>query len=189
MFGSIDKSKGLLFVTHDLQQSLQNTAQKLRQEIEALDENSFLNTATEDLKRYAVEKHTVTPLRLLRENWYADHQDVQVDVRHDPMRWIQDTSRPALVPGERIEVRVPFEGESELFYARPNTMSSNPPRAVIDKNEVVLRFDSPSDAPRDARPHIDRTLNDIEQYLGWQRSLIDAHNAALPGAAEEAIRQ
>lgn len=189
MFGSIDKSKGLLFVTHDLQQSLQNSVQTLRNEIEAIDENRFLNTASEDLKRYAVEKHSVAPLRLLRENWYADHQDVQVDVRYDQMRWIRDTSRPALVPGERIEVRVPFEGESELFYARPNTMSSNPPRAIIDKNEVVLCFESPSDLPRDARPHIDRTLNDIEQYLGWQRSLIDAHNTALSGVAEEAIRQ
>lgn len=93
MFGSIDKSKGLLFVTHDLQQSLQNAAQKLRQEIESLDENRLLNTAPEDLKRYVVEKHSVTPITLRRDDWYADHQDVQVDVRHDRMRWIEDTSR------------------------------------------------------------------------------------------------
>jgi hypothetical protein len=65
----------------------------------------------------------------------------------------------------------------------------NPPRAVIDKNEIVLRYDSPSDAPRDVRPLVDRTINEIEQYLGWQRSLIEAHNAALPSAAEQAIRQ
>lgn len=189
MFGSIDKSKGLLFVTHDLQQSLQNATQKMRQEVEGLDENRFLNTAPDDLKRYLAEKYSVNPISLRREEWYADHQDVQVDVRYDRSRWIDDTSRPVLVPGERIEVRVPFEGESELFYSRPNTMTSSPPRAVIEKNEIVLRYDSPSDAPRDVRPLVEQTLGEIEQYLGWQRSLIDAHNASLPGAAEQAIQQ
>ena len=112
MFGSIDKSKGLLFVTYDLQQSLRNATQKMRQEIEDLDENRFLNTAPDDLKHYLVEKYSVTPIRLRREEWYADHQEVQVDVRFDRMRWITDTSRPALVPGERIEVRVPFEDQA-----------------------------------------------------------------------------
>jgi hypothetical protein len=189
MFGSIDKSKGLLFVTHDLQQSLHSAVQKMQQEIDTLDENRLLNTAPDDMKDYLVERYRVEPVRLLRDQWYADHADVQVDVRHDRRRWIDDTSRPVMVPGERFEVRVPFEGEAELFYARPNTMTSSPPRAVIDKNEVVLRYDSPSDAPRDVRSLVVQTLKEIEQYLGWQRSLIDAHNAALPGAAEQAILQ
>ncbi|MCG3135894.1 MAG: hypothetical protein HMLKMBBP_03670 [Planctomycetes bacterium] len=189
MFGSIDKSKGLLFCTYDLDQSLRNTLQSMRQEVEGLDENRLLNTAPEDLKRYLVEKYRVEPIQLRREDWYADHQDVQVDVRYDPMRWIDDKSRPALVPGERTEIRVPFEGESELFYSRPNTMSSSPPRAVIEGNKLVFRYDSPSDAPRDVRPLVDRALAEIEQYLGWQRTLLDAHNNNLPGVVEQVIEQ
>lgn len=189
MFGSIDKSKGLLFVTHDLDHSLRSTMQDMRHEVERLDENRLLNTVPDDLKRYLVEKYSVTPIMLLRDQWHADHQDVQVDVRHDPRRWIEDRSRPAMVPGERIEVRVPFEGEAELFYAKANTFNMNPPRAVIDNSELVLRYDSPADQPRDVRPQVDRTLAEIEEHLGWQRGMIDAHNAALPDTAEQAIRQ
>ncbi|MBN8491036.1 MAG: hypothetical protein J0M00_06365 [Burkholderiales bacterium] len=189
MFGSIDKSKGLLFVTHDLDHSLRSTMQSMRHELEALDENRLLNTAPDDLKRYLVEKHSVTPITLLRDQWYADHEDVPVDVRHDPMRWIDDRSRPAIVAGERIDVRIPFDGEAELFYAKANTFTMNPPRAVIEKNELLLRFESPADQPRDVRALVDRTLADIEQHLGWQRPMIDAHNAALPGAAEQAISE
>jgi hypothetical protein len=189
MFGSVDKSKGLLFCTYDLDESLRGALHKMRQEVEGLDENRLLNTAPEDLKRYLVDKYQVEPIRLRREDWHADHQDVQVDVRYDQMRWIDDKSRPALVPGERIEVRVPFEGEPELFYFRSNTMTSSPPRAVIENNELVLRYESPSDAPRDVRPLVDRTLAEIEQYLGWQRAMLDAHNNGLPTAAELAIRQ
>lgn len=189
MFGSIDKSKGLLFCTHDLDQSLRNTVHQMRQEVEGLDANRLLNTAPEDLKSYLVAKYRVEPIRLLRDDWYADHHDVPVDVRYDPMRWIDDKSRPVMVPGERVEIRVPFEGEAELFYARPNTMSSSPPRGVVEKNELLLRYDSPSDAPRDVRPLVDRTLAEVEQYLGWQRTMLDAHNNALPTAAAQAIEQ
>jgi hypothetical protein len=189
MFGSIDKSKGLLFVTHDLDHILRSTMQAMGQEVERLDANRILNTAREDLKRYLVEKHGITPITLLRDQWYADHQEVQVDVRHDQMRWIDDRRRPVMIAGERFEVRVPFDGEAELFYARANTFSMNPPRATIEKNELVLRYDSPADQPRDVRPLVDGALADIEQHLGWQRPMIDAHNTALPAAAEHAIEQ
>lgn len=189
MFGSIDKSKGLLFVTHDLDHSLRSTMQAMRQEVESMDENRLLNTVPDDLKKYLVEKHSVTPITLLRDQWYADHQDVPVDVRHDQMRWIDDRSRPAMVPGERFDVRIPFEGEPELFYAKANTFTMNPPRAVIEKNEVLLRFESPADQPRDVRTLVDRTIADIEQHFSWQRPMIEAHNVALPDAAEQAIQQ
>ena len=190
MFGSIDKSQGLLFCTYDLSQSLQSTQQEITEEIESLDANRLLNTAPADLVGYLVEKYKVEPVRLKRDDWYSEPpKEIQVDVRYDKMRWIRDTSRPALVPGERTEVRVPFEGESELFYSQPNTMSSSPPRAVIEKNEVVLRYDMPSDAPREVRPLIDRTLNEIEQYLGWQKSMVDGHNGALAQVATQAIEQ
>lgn len=189
MFGGIDKSKGLLFVTYDLDLILRNTMQAMRGEVEALDENRLLNTAPEDLKRYLVERHSIKPITLLRDQWYAQVEDGPVDVRHDPMRWIDDRSRPAMVPGERTEVRVPFDGESDLFYTRPNQFTMNPPRAVIEGDELVLRYQSPADAPLDIRPQIDRTLADIEQYLGWQKRPIDVHNANLPDAAEQAIEK
>lgn len=190
MFGrGIEKSKGLLFSTHDLSDVLQKAAQQMRQEVESLEANRLLNTAPEDLKNYLVQKYRVEPIALRRDQWYADHQETQVDVRYDQSRWIRDTSRPVMIPGERFEVRVPFEGESELFYAQPNAWSSSPPRAIVEKNELLLRYDSPSDAPRDIRPLVDRTLTEIEQYLGWQRGMIDGYNNGLSAIAEQAIQQ
>ncbi len=103
------------------------------------------------------------------------------------MRWIDGKSKPALVAGERTEVRIPFEGESDLFYSRANTYTMNPPRAVIQGNELILSYEMPSDAPRDVRPLVDQDLGAIEQHIGWQRPMIDAHNMALPGFAQQAI--
>jgi hypothetical protein len=189
MFGLIDKSKGILFATDSLDNSLNVKIQIMQQEVERLDENQFLNTSPDDLKRYLVQKYSVTPLTLLREQWYQDYRDAPVDVRHDRDRWIVDRSLPAMVAGERIEVRVPFVGESNLFYARPNTATMNPPRAHIHGNELVLCYESPADRPKNIRPLVDEALTHIEEYLGWQRGMIDAHNNRLPGIAEQAIQQ
>jgi hypothetical protein len=189
MFGSIDKSKGLLFVTHDLDHSIRLTMQNLQKEVEGFDDNRLLNTPPADLRHYLVEKHRITPITVLRDQWYADHQDTPVDVRHDRMRWIEDRSRPAMVAGERVEVRIPFQGEAELFYTRANTFNMRPPRAVIEKNEIVLRYDTAADQPRDIRALVDQALRDIEQHLNWQRPMIDAHNQGLPALAEQAISQ
>ncbi|OMQ27323.1 hypothetical protein [Serratia oryzae] len=189
MIGFIDKSKGLLFSSIPLDNSLHHTMETMRQEIEKLDSNRFLNTAQEDLKDYLVEKYSVTPVTLLREQWYIEHQEVQVDVRHDEHRWISDRNRPVMIPGERTEVHVPFDGEPDLFYARPNRFTMNPPQALIIKNEIVLRYDSPADHPRDIRPLVDTVLSEIEQHLEWQRGMINTHNITLPSEAEQCIRQ
>lgn len=189
MFGSADKSSGILFYTHSLHQILQNTTGELRKEVESMDANRLLNTAPEDLKKYLVEKYKITPIVLLRDQWYAETMETQVDIRHDQRRWIEDRSRPAMVPGERIQIRVPFEGESELFFSQSNTSSSNPPRAKVEKTELVLRYDSPADQPRDVRPLVDSELTNIEEHLGWQRPMIDTHNASLYHLAEQAIQQ
>lgn len=189
MFGSIDKSKGLLFCTYDLAGTITNSQNAVRQEIEQMDGNRLLNTAPADLAAHFAEKFSMVPIRLLRDEWYADTTEIQVDVRHDRMRYISDTSRPVLTPGERTEVRIPFEGETDLFYSQANTFSTNPPRAVIAGNELVLRYESPADSPREVRPLVDQALQDIEQYLSWQRPMIEAHNAALLGIATQAIEQ
>ena len=186
---SIDKSKGLLFCTHNLYAILRNRADELRREVDILDANRLLNTAPDDLKNYLVTKYQIEPINLLRDQWYAEARETQVDVRHDQNRWIDYESRTVMVPGERVEVRVPFEGDGELFYAQPNTSTTSPPRAVIDSQELVLRYDSPADAPRDVRPLVDRAIQEIEQYLGWQRGMITAHNNGLTAIAVQAINQ
>ncbi|WFF42342.1 hypothetical protein EVC62_12965 [Salinicola endophyticus] len=189
MFGSIDKSKGLLFCTHDLSQSLHNTAAAMHKEVERLDANRLLNTAPDDLRDYFAAKYRIEPIRLLRDQWYADTHETQVDVRYDSNRWIDDNSSPVMVPGERVEVRVPFEGEAELFYSKGDRFTINPPRAIVEKNELVLRYDSPADAPRNLRPLVDHTLGEIEQYISWQADMLVAHNNGLPAAATQAIEQ
>lgn len=189
MFGSVDKSKGLLFCTYDLSGTIRNTQDAMRQEIEKLDGNRLLNTAPSDLAAHFAERFKIEPIKLLRDDWYANTIEIQVDVRHDRRRYISDTSRPVLVPGERTEVRIPFEGEADLFYSQSNSMTTNPPRATVVGNELILRYESPADSPQEVRPLIDSELQNVEQYISWQKPMIETHNSSLSGLALQAIEQ
>lgn len=185
MFRLLAKSSGLLFSTHD--HSIQAKALALHKEVEAFPENRLLNTAPDDLAAYLIKKYGIEAVTLDRENWYVDHHDKPVDVRGDWSRGLEGRSDPFLVPGQHIEIHVPVSGDAELFYARPSTISQNPPRAEVSGNELILRYQMAADAPQDIRPTIDHAIKEIEEHLQRQRGQIDAYNAALPRLAAGAV--
>lgn len=188
MFGSISKDKGLLFVTYSVSQTLENAVGALRAEVDGLKEDRFLNTSPSDLSAYLVKKYRIEPVQLDKGAWYADQRDSHVDVRFDQNRWISDRSRPALVPGQKIEIRVPFTGDQNLLFSQSNTMSSSPPRAEVDGQEIVLKYEIPADSDKDIRSEIDRTITDIETHLSWQSGLLSAHNEALARTADQVVK-
>jgi hypothetical protein len=162
----------------------------MRQEIEQLDANRLLNTSPTDLSQYLIEKYTLQAPSLRRNDWSASEQETRVDVRHDQNRWIDDRSRPCLVPGQLIEVEVPIEGEIELMYARASTFSSCAPKAMIRANSLFLVYQIPHDAPQgDIRQKIDHTLNDIDQHIGWVTNDINGFNQRLPQLAGQTISE
>ena len=188
MFNLIDKNSGYLFASHDLRAMIENQRAALRQEVEQIDANRLLNTAPADLSKYLVEKYSLTAPVLRRDDWSADEHETQVDVRNDQNRWITDRSRPCLIPGQRVTVEVPFDGEAVLFYAQPSSFSSMLPRAEIQGNSVFMKFDLAHDGPqRDVKQEADKILNDIEQHLGWVRNNVNGFMQGLAGEADRAI--
>lgn len=190
MFQLIDKSSGYLFASRDLRELLDSRASAMQQEIEQLDANRLLNTSPTDLASYLVEKYTLEAPSLCREEWSTSEQETQIDVRNEQNRLIRDRSRPCYVPGQRIEVEVPVEGEIELMYSRASTFSSSLPRANIRGRSLILEFMVPHNGPqRDIRKEIDRTLVEIDQQLGWIKNDLIAFNSALQCTADQAIAE
>ncbi|WP_017453331.1 hypothetical protein [Herbaspirillum rubrisubalbicans] len=190
MFGKSGAARDFLFSKYELRGTLQARAQKMREEVESLDANQFLNMSAEDLKNYLVEKFSVAPLKLLREHWYQETSEVNVDVSHDSRRFfMNERSGPVYVKGERVEVHIPFEGEADLLYQRGDTFNFNPPQASVQGHELVLSYDFPADSPLEIRPLVEQTLASIEEHLKWQNNLLDSHNRSLNQLAAEVIQQ
>jgi hypothetical protein len=188
MFRTIDKNSGYLFSSKELRDLMEANRTAMVQEVERMDANRLLNTSPVDLGRYLVEKYTLLPPTLERDAWSASETETQIDVRHDQNRWITDRNRPCLVPGQRINIEVPIQGDPELLYARASTSSSMPPRAQIHGQSLLLTYDIAHDSQqRDIKQEAERMLGDIEQHLGWLRSDLGGFNQALPTQAEHAI--
>lgn len=188
MFRHVDKNSGLLFSSHDLRDLTERRMSAMRSEVDSLEPNRLLNTSPADLARYLVEKFGLEAPRLLRDEWTAEEAETQIDVRHDQRRHVRDRSRPCLVPGQRIEVEVPIQGETELMYARASTFNFSPPRAAIRGGSLRITIEIPHDAAdRDLRGEIDKTLSDVDEHLSWIRNDLAGFNGSLPAAAEQAV--
>ena len=187
MFRYADKSSGLLFSSQGLSDLTAKLAKRLRDEVESIDANRLLNTAPADLAAYLAEKYRLDPPALRRDEWSAEESETKIDVSGDQNRWISDRSRPFYVPGQRIDVEVPFDGDSELFYVRPNQFSLSPPRAAVRGRSLLLSFEIPHEQERDVRSETDRSLAEIEQNLSRIRGEADQYNRSLPYEAETAV--
>lgn len=182
---------GYLFSKFRLRDRLQSHITAMEREITSLAPNRLLNTAPADLAAYLKQKYGMEPIQLRRDEWHAAEKETKVDVRYDGFRrGIFDQGQPVLVPGQRIDVRVPFDGDADLFFAQGDTYSSNPPRASVDGPELVITFEFPSDSPpADLRGYVDQTLSSVEQCLHWGREVLDPWNQRLEALALTAIEQ
>lgn len=172
MFRMIDKSSGYLFSSTDLREIIEARRSSVRQEVDQMDANRLLNTSPADLITYFIDKYSLAAPVLQREDWSASEQETQI-IRNDPNRSIRDNSRPCLIPGQRIEIEVPIQGETQLLYARASTFSSGPPRAELRGHSLFLTFNVPHDSQqRDIKQEAERTLNEIEQHLGYSMSRV-----------------
>lgn len=88
----------------------------------------------------------------------------------------------------RLVLVVPFEGNKDVFTLRADTKSTNPPRALrIEAHEIHLAIDDPPDDPAAVRARFDDEIANIEKYLGWSRTQIEAHNKYIRDELPETV--
>ncbi len=181
--------RGYLFSDLDLRAVIDHQREQIAKEVEGFESSRLLNTSEEDLIRYFAEKYTLEAPVLLRDAMTADQRETQIDARHHGNRWISGTSRPFYIPGQQIDIEIPFNGEGDLFKARASTYTSAPPRGQIVGQSLVLSFEVPHDMDQDIRPALDRDLAEIEKHLGWISRDVAGYNNGIRAVAEKAIQK
>lgn len=188
MYSASREDRDFLFCSGELRASLESHTNALRQEIDRLEETRFLNTAPGDLTNYLIDKYRVDPVAIKpRDEWTSDQQEIQIDVRNDPFRMIMDRSRPALVPGQRIEIFIPFDGEADVLRLKPATFTSSLPRGNVRGSEIVLSFEFPQGQEGNLAHEIDSQAQQIRSYLAWSEEQITAYNRSLESIATQTI--
>ena len=115
-----------------------NQKAALLEEVESINGNRLLNTSTDDLCVYFEEEYRIDVPILYDDKITVDQQETKVDVSGDRSRYIRDRSRAYYIPGSKIEISVPFEGDKNIFDIQPTSFSSVIPHAVLKNNVIIF---------------------------------------------------
>ena len=176
----------LLFNQAALSGALENQERKLLAEVEAVPEDHLLHADDNAWAAALAEKYRVdVPVLDVAGRW-LEEKETRIDVSGYPGRDIFRAG-PIYVPGHEVQVHVPFTGEPDVFRFTPSSFTFNPPRARIEKGEVVQVITYPADAPRDVLALSNELIGDLEQWLEWARGDAEGTNSKLETAALRAI--
>ncbi len=180
----------LLFHDGPLDNALEAQVRALVEEVRAAPEEHLRQVDQEAWAAALARRYAVEPPALHREDWHQDPvSETQVDVSQDQGRAISDRSRPFYRQGFRARVHVPFSGERDVFFLRPNQFTFNRPRAAVGGDAVVIDVVYLPDREVDIRARVEEVLGGLEQWLGFGRPQIEEHNGRLHGQALAAIHE
>jgi hypothetical protein len=176
----VSRQNEILFYKVDINAVTDTQLRNATSEIQQIDPDRLLNTPVDDLIAYITTKYRIEVPVLHRER-------AALEEPQETFIQINDYGREIGVPATLVTLTVPFEGEKDMFFVRPSTYDTAPPRAAVDGNTVVLRLTVRNSEQGQVKQTLNSALDDIERYLGWQRSTIDGFNANIPGHAKQAI--
>lgn len=185
-------ASGYFFTGPDIRSIIAQWSNTLAQEIEQLEPDYLLNSSETDLVAWLADKYRINvPFIKDDEMYVADHGEGRVDISQDPLRHIVNQSRPFYVPGTRVTLAVPFDGDAKFFQVKPNTYTTTLPSAgEIVGNEIHFTYTvetSNDQAGKMLQAQCGRTLGEINQYLGWTKQSTDQFNARLEPSIRERI--
>jgi len=164
-----------------------NLIDKVRKEIQSLEDDYLLKSSKTELEAYYVEKVMIQPLVLHSDQYYIDNQTgTQIDVSYDPRRRVFPGER-AFVRGTQLDIAIPFEGDPVLWRVRPSSWSPRgcPPIDLHD-GRIVLKITFPDDSadPKRLKEQIDNKVRSLQSAVDTLRSDVEAHN----NSASQTIR-
>ena len=181
-------NRNSLFSDVDLRSVIEDRRGKLEAEIGSIDQNRLLNTSEEDLVTYLIAKYELSAPELDRDSMTAEQQETQIDVSHHPNRWIDDRSRPFYIPGQQIDIDIPFKGDGELFRAKPSTFTlSGTPSGRVVGQSLILTVQVTHDSNSDIKPLIERQIQEVSNHLDWVRNDVATFNNQIRTIAVSTI--
>lgn len=141
------------------------------------------------LKAVPANRNAYTGELLARLTWEVPHLDrsAMTQASSDITIEREDYGRTIRVPGQRIDIHVPFSGTGDLFELRPSAWSSYAPSGFVAGSDLVLRFEVTASEIAGLGPQINRELDEVDRYLVWTAADIADHNAHLQREAEQAL--
>ena len=119
----VSRQNEILFYKADINAVTDTQLRNATSEIQQIDPDRLLNTPVDDLIAYITTKYRIEVPVLHRER-------AALDEPQETFIQINDYGREIGVPATLVTLTVPFEGEKDMFFVRPSTYDTAPPRAA-----------------------------------------------------------
>jgi TIR domain len=179
----------LLFYRVDIFSVLAYQEKSLKEDVDRLDSRTIASTSEDELVLQVASKFKIEIPVLEEDKAYVSHREIDMDVSQDPMRMIFDRSSPFYIKGTEITFTVPFRGDPDLFYVRPQTFSTNPPRGQIVGHEIQLVYRTTNENAAAIKAEFQNSIHTIKQHLGWLENSISTFNSTIGQKAQSLILQ
>lgn len=159
------RDRNPLFSTNDGSSARHNQITSAEAEVAHLPEERILNTDVDALVGYFVQKYAVEVPELDLNNVSASEHERQIEV-YD--HW---DKRSVRVPGTAFDFEIPFTGEAQIFFMRPNSWDTGPPYAEVRSGMVCFTIADRQLTQEQIKAGFERTRDSIQKYLNWHREM------------------
>jgi hypothetical protein len=182
----------LLFNHSSLGDALRAQLASVTKEVDGISKDQFLSNSDEQIIEHVCSKMEIVPLIIYRDRMSLTEPQETKTERRDPFG---DLIR---IPVIRIDLAIPYTGESDLWKMQPSTFTFNPPRGDYSSQRGndqagTLRFKmefTQGEYTGDAiNKEIEGNLKSIEEYLGWIKRDIESHNPQLQNEIRRHVAQ
>jgi len=182
-------SNNLLFSQRRFGDLLRAAHLKIQHDIEQIPSATLLGASVESLCDHLEDQYRIDPLVLHEDRIEVDTSEADIDVRHDPDRFIRDRSRPHYIKGLQFVFHVPFSGDAELFKFSPSTILMSPPRGIVGKGELLVAVTTLSQDGAQVQATFDSTLSSIKMMVEQLANDAARFNAELRSAIRQGLER
>jgi hypothetical protein len=168
-----------LFSKYDLSLLILGQDKRVKEAVEAIDANTFLNRNPNDLADELEREFRMDVPVLKHDGIEVDQSEATIDVSGDPNRIIFDRSQPFLMKGTEIAFFVPYEGDRNLFDFRPNQFTLRAVHAEVTAGELAFSYTRLDHDAEAARRDFQNDLKFVEDHLTIQRNQMKQYNETI----------
>lgn len=161
----------------------------VQNEVDSISKEQFLANNDEQVATFIFSNMEIIPLKLIKEHI----------VRSEPEEFRFLSRRyHTQVAGVRLEVTVPFAGETILWKMQPSTCSTDPPKGnvILQRGDelagvlkINLQYSQNKFQSEVVNNEIEKNLSSVEWYLENIKKDIDTHNKKLKNNILQLVKQ
>ncbi len=194
--GAIAKGD-ILFNQKELLDVLREIQESIKDKVEKVAEPKFQSMTDEEITQELFKKYATKPIEFVDiDNPHSKREDIEIDVRGDRSRVRRNTNRPVLLPGLKITRTYQFTGDWRLFFYRPSSRDSSPPRGHVEhkgteygKLNIIVEIlqDELGDGEK-VLQKCNSEFASIQKYISNQKTNIDFCNRQLESEIRDRVQ-